>query len=64
MSCFQGERLTFMVPEVTEETKMDGTRTVNGPDVVRISWQPCSVGGERGLSEYKGGAPEWMVLDV
>lgn len=34
----EGKRLTFMVLEKTDER--DGTSTVNGPDVVRISWQP------------------------
>lgn len=53
-----------MVLGGTEETeKMDGTSTVNGPDVVRISWQPCSV-GEKGSVRMKWGAPEGMGLDV
>ena len=41
----QGEGLTFMVLEKTDER--DGTSTVNGPDVVRISRQPWSGSRER-----------------
>lgn len=40
---------------------MDGTSTVNGPDVVRISWQPCSVRGRKVMSEREQGASEGWV---
>lgn len=61
----QGEGLTFMVLEGTEETeKMDGTSTVNGPDVVRISWQPCSVRGKKGHVRTKTGSSRGLGLDV
>lgn len=40
-----GEGLTFMVLGKMEE--MDGTSTVNGPDVVRTSRQPWSGDQER-----------------
>jgi hypothetical protein len=53
---------TFMLLETEETENMDGTRTVNGPDVVRISWQPCSVDGE-GWSQNSDGSPEAMGLD-
>lgn len=44
-----------MVLEVTEER--DGTSTVNGPDVVRISRQPWSGGGRRGGIRMNLGRP-------
>lgn len=57
-----GEGLTFTALKGTEEPeKMDGTNTVNGPDVVRISWQPCSVRGRKVMSERKQGASEGWV---
>lgn len=36
----------MLLEEMAETENMDGTRTVNGPDVVRISWQPCSGDGD------------------
>lgn len=48
-----GEGLTFMVQEVLEAR--DGTSTVNGPDVVRISRQPWSGGQERVHQNRSGG---------
>lgn len=50
-----GEGLTFMVLEEKEE--MDGTSTVNGPAVVRISRQPWSGGVGRGSIRRELGRP-------
>lgn len=61
MTHFQGP--TFMLLETEEAENMNGTRTVNGPDVVRISWHPCSVDGN-GWSQNSDGSPEAMGLDV
>lgn len=43
-----------MLLETEETENMEGTRTVNGPDVVRISWQPCSVDEERWCQNSNG----------
>lgn len=53
------ESLTFMVLELMEER--DGTSTVNGPDVVRISRQPWS-GGAGGDQErvHQNGSGETL----
>lgn len=47
-----------MLLETEETENIDGTRTVNGPDDVRISWQPCPV-DEEGWCQVS--APEVMV---
>lgn len=70
MGCSAWERLTFMVRGVREELEelgeleeRDGTSTVNGPDVVRISKHPCSGWGsqerEREHQNRWGDPREW-----
>lgn len=49
------ERLTFMILELMEER--DGTSTVNGPDVVRISRQPWSGGARKECIRMDLGRP-------